>query len=114
MALFFDSSWFDARLAAAGLKHADVAAALGLSAHQLAELWKDQRELSANDVRLLAALLSVPAAEIATRAGVSTPVPKDTAADAAVLAEFGERLGRVERALAEIKALILDLRAKPP
>ena len=30
MALFFDSDWFDARLAAAGLKRADVAAALGL------------------------------------------------------------------------------------
>ena len=52
MALFFDSSWFDARLAETGLTHADLAAALGLTPHQLAELWKDQRELSANDVRL--------------------------------------------------------------
>ena len=45
MALFFDSAWFDARLEASGLRRADVAAALGLTAEQIAELWKDQREL---------------------------------------------------------------------
>jgi len=112
MALFFDSQWFDARLAGAALKRADVATALGLSAEQIAEVWKDQRELSANDVRLLAALLSVPAAEIASRAVVSTPVPKD--APSHELAEIGERLARVERALAELKALVLALGAKSP
>lgn len=112
MALFFDSQWFDARLKALGLDRAAVAAALGLNAEQIAEVWKDQRELSANDVRILSALLAAPPQEIASRAGVSTPVPKPPAADA--LAEFGERLARVERSLAEIKALILDLRAKPP
>ena len=106
MALFFDSAWFDARLAAAGLQRADAAAALGLSAEQISDLWKDQRELSAGDVRILAALLAAPAAEIATRAGVSTPVPKE----ASPLAELSERLSRVERALAEIKTLILELR----
>jgi transcriptional regulator with XRE-family HTH domain len=111
MALFFDSAWFDARLVAAGLKRTDVAAALGLSAEQLAELWKDQRELSAGNVRTLSALLGVPAAEIAERAGVSTPVPKDVSSDA--LAHLNERLDRVERSLAEIKALVLDLRTKP-
>jgi hypothetical protein len=111
MALFFDSQWFDARLAAAGLKRADAAAALGLDAEQIAEVWKDQRELSAGDVRVLSALLAAPAAEIASRAGVSTPVPKET--PASDLAEIGERLARVERALAEIKSLILDLRARP-
>jgi transcriptional regulator with XRE-family HTH domain len=114
MALFFDSAWFDARLKAAGLARADAAVALGLTSDQIADLWKDQRELSANDVRLLAALLAAPAAEIASRAGVSTPVPKDAAPDAARLDELHERLARVERTLAEIKALILDLRAGTP
>ncbi|MBA1403606.1 DNA-binding protein, partial [Klebsiella pneumoniae] len=59
MALFFDSQWFDARLAAVGLDRGAVAAALGLNAGQIAEVWKDQRELSAHDVRLLSMLLSV-------------------------------------------------------
>ena len=111
MALFFDSDWFDQRLAALGLARQQVATALGLSAEQLAELWKDQRELSANDVRTLSALLRVPAAEIVTRAGVSTPVPKELTDEA--LTQLNERLDRVERTLAEIKALVLDLRSRP-
>jgi hypothetical protein len=41
---------------------------------------------------------------------VSTPVPKEVSPDAAALAELGERLTRVERALAEIRTLLLDLR----
>jgi transcriptional regulator with XRE-family HTH domain len=112
MALFFDSVWFDTRLEAAGLRRADVAAALGLSAEQIDELWKDQRELSAGNVRTLSALLGVPPAEIAERAGVSTPVPRNVPSDA--LVDLNERLDRVERTLAEIKALVLDLRTKPP
>lgn len=111
MALFFDSAWFDAQIEAAGLRRADVAAALGLSAEQISELWKDQRELSAANVRALSALLGVPPAEIASRAGVSTPVPKDARSDA--LVRLHERLDRVERTLAEIKALVLDLRSRP-
>jgi len=112
MALFFDSQWFDARLAAMGVDRAAIAAALGLNTEQVAEVWKDQRELSANDVRMLAMLLAVPPEEIASRAGVSTPVPKT--APSQDLAEVNERLTRVERALAEIKALVLDLRARTP
>jgi hypothetical protein len=112
MALFFDSQWFDARLVATGLDRGAIAAALGLSAEQIAEVWKDQRELSVNDVRMLSMLLSVPAEEIASRAGVSTPVPKN--APSQDLAEISERLAGVERALAEIKALVLDLRARTP
>lgn len=111
MALFFDSAWFDARLESVGLRRSDIAAALGLSAEQISELWKDQRELSAGDVRTLAALLGVPPTEVAERAGVSTPVPKELPTDE--LAQLGERLERIERALQEIKALVLDLRAKP-
>jgi len=112
MALFFDSTWFDARLAALGLRRSDVAAALGLSAEQISELWKDQRELSAGNVRTLSSLLGVTPAEIAEHAGVSTPVPKNAPADS--LAHLNDRLDRVERTLAEIKALILDQRPKPP
>jgi transcriptional regulator with XRE-family HTH domain len=105
MALFFDSDWFDSRLAAARLKRADAATALGLSDTEIAELWKDQRELSAHDVRLLAALLGAPREEVARRAGVSTPLPYDE--DAGI----GERLARIEAELAEIKSQLATLRA---
>jgi len=111
MALFFDSTWFDARLAAAGIARADVARALGLSDAQVAELWKDQRELSARDVAALANLLSVSPEDIAKHAGVSTPVPKPPAADqSGALEDISQRLARVERMLVELKALVLDLR----
>ena len=97
MALFFDSKWFDARLDALGLSRADIAGALGIMPEQLTEMWKDQRELSANDVRILSALLAVGPEEIARRAGVSTPVPREENS-------IAERLDRIERALEEITA----------
>jgi transcriptional regulator with XRE-family HTH domain len=113
MALFFDSEWFDAQLSARGLSRADAARTLGLNAEQIAELWKDQRELSVRDVRALANLLGVPAPEVAHRAGVSTPVPSDTPDANAALADLSDRLTGIERTLLELKALILDLRKEP-
>ena len=100
MALFFDASWFDRRLEAAGLTRDIVASALGLDASQIAEVWKDQRELAARDVLTLSRLLGVYAAEIANRAGISTPVPRETPDMEARLAAIEERLKRIEEALA--------------
>jgi transcriptional regulator with XRE-family HTH domain len=104
MALFFDAAWFDARLAAAHLTRSDAARALGLSDGEIADVWKDQRELSARDVATLAALLAAPPREIAQRAGISTPVPK-AQADIS-LAALSARLERVEADLARLKALL--------
>jgi hypothetical protein len=111
MALFFDTDWFNARLQEFGLKPADISAALGLTPEQVDDMWKDQRELSAADVRALSKLLQVSAAEIATHAGVSTPFPAVEGDEA--LDKVNERLDRIERTLAEIKALVLDLRTRP-
>jgi transcriptional regulator with XRE-family HTH domain len=99
MALFFDQAWFDARLAAAGLTRANAAAALGLSQEQIAELWKDQREVSARDVTILAALLGQPAAEVARRAGVSTPVPSAVP----TLEDLAVRVAALEAEVAALK-----------
>jgi len=99
MALFFDSGWFDARLKALGLSRADMAASLGLGESEVAEIWKDQRELTAGNVRVIAALLGAEPREIATRAGVSTPVPREASS-------VEDRLARIEAELAEIKALL--------
>lgn len=107
MALFFDSAWFDAKLASAGLSRDEVATALGLSAREIEDMWKDQRELKASDVRVLAALLGVTPAEVASRAGVSTPVPKPVPDDIAALSA---RLDRMEAQLAEIRSLLLSLK----
>jgi hypothetical protein len=103
MALFFDSEWFDARLAAAGLKRSDLGAALGLSEREIGEVWKDQREISAGQVRVMAALLGVLPHDVAKHAGISTPVPRD---------DTDDRLMRIEAQLQEIKALLSELRER--
>jgi transcriptional regulator with XRE-family HTH domain len=100
MALFFDQAWFDARLAALALTRAPVAAALGLTEPELAEVWKDQRELRAAQVTVLAGLLGVTPEEVASRAGVSTPVPKAEP----TLADLAARIARLEAEMAALKA----------
>ena len=105
MALFFDATWFDQRLVSLGLVRATVALALGVSDMELGEIWKDQRELSARDVAILANLLDTTPSEIAQHAGVSTPVPKAASSDPS-LNEISERLARIEAALAELTALV--------
>jgi transcriptional regulator with XRE-family HTH domain len=109
MALFFDQAWFDAQLSALGLTRSEIALALGLTGSEVDEIWKDQRELSARDVATLAQLLAASPHEIAVHAGVSTPVPSAHKPDAALskrLDKLELTLERVERDLAEIKAMI--------
>jgi len=99
MALFFDTEWFDARLTAAHLSRTDAARALGLTEGEIAEVWKDQRELSARDVATLAVLLAVTPHEIAQHAGISTPVSKPSLS----LSDLAARLEKVEAELVAIK-----------
>lgn len=110
MALFFDSKWFDSRMAAMGLSHNDVASALGLTREELNEMWKDQRELSVKDVRLFAALLGTDVKEISERAGIATPVPRasgDLGEISQKLDVLLERVNRLERGFEDIKKLLL-------
>ena len=99
MALFFDAGWFRARLADRGLSEAALAASAGMSEAELALAFKDQRELSAREVAAFAELLGVSPAEIAQRAGVSTPTPLASPLDAR-LARIEQRLDAIEAALA--------------
>lgn len=104
MALFFDAEWFDKRLSQLGLSRAALASALGLPALEIDEIWKDQRELSASEVGIIATLLDTAAEEISSRAGISTPVPRRAATVPAqdALAEIRERLTRIEIQIAEL------------
>jgi transcriptional regulator with XRE-family HTH domain len=103
MALFFDKRWFDAKLAERGLSRDVVAAAAGMSPADVDLVFKDQRELSAREVAILAELLGEPAAEIADRAGISTPVPG---------AGAEERLAALERRVAALEAEVARLKAR--
>ena len=101
MALFFDADWFDARLAERGLSRRVMAAAAGMSEADLTLAFKDQRELSAGEVAAFAELLGVAPTEIATRAGVSTPVPGEDAV---------ARIAALERRVAALEAELARLR----
>lgn len=110
MALFFDQAWFDAKLKEIGATKDDVARVLKLSAEQVGEIWKDQRELRMADVQALSRFLKVAAADIAHRAGISTPVPSEPAGIGQRLDEMNERLTRIERMIVELKTLVLTSR----
>ena len=97
MALFFDAPWYDARLAERGLSRALLAAVSGMSEAELALVFKDQREVSAAEVAVVAELLGVSPVEAAVRAGVSTPVPGTD--PLARIAELERRVAALEAAL---------------
>ena len=101
MALFFDTAWFDGKLAERGLSRRVMAAAAGMSEADLALVFKDQRELSAEEVGVFAELLGVSPTEIAKQAGVSTPVPGQGAE---------ARIAALERRVAALEAELARLR----
>ena len=101
MALFFDTAWFDAKLAERGLSRRVMAAAAGMSEADLTLAFKDQRELSEAEVAAFAELLGVSPVEIAKQAGVSTPVPG--AGLEARIAALERRVAALEAALARLK-----------
>jgi len=116
MALFFDQAWFDQYLYDTQHSLDDVAGLLNLTREQVSEIWKDQRELLPHEVTVLAEMFNVTPAEVADHAGVSTPVPveaggPDLEAVLAQLHEMNGRLGRMERAMVDLKMLVLELRA---
>jgi len=103
MALFFDAEWFDERLAERGLSREAMGAAAGLSAADLALVFKDQREISAADVAVFAELLGVTHAELANRAGISTPIPGQVSGVEGRIAALERRLSALETEVARLK-----------
>jgi hypothetical protein len=103
MALFFDSSWFDEKLAERGLSRSVMASVAGLSAEALELAFKDQRELTAAEVAAFAELLGANPAEVASRAGISTPFP-------GAPSDVERRIAALERRVAVLEAEIVRLK----
>ena len=104
MALFFDVEWFKARLDERGISAKVFAACAGMSDHELALAFKDQRELSPQEVAIFAELLGVTAAEVASRAGISTPTPGAEDPVAQQIAALERRVASLEAEVAALKA----------
>jgi len=102
MALFFDAAWFEARLGERGLTRRVMAAAAGMSEADLALVFKDQREVSAEEVGIFADLLGVSPAEVALNAGISTPVPGQD--------DLAGRIATLERRVAMLEAELARLK----
>ncbi len=110
MALFFDQKWFNARLEAAGLAKADLAHALGLTAEELAEMWKDQREISDREIGTMALLLGVSEDDVRKYGGIqgspearaAAKVRGVAAASLPTTLTVEERLDRLEAKFDEI------------
>ena len=102
MALFFDQDWFEGKLAERGLSRMVLAAVSEMSEADLALVFKDQRELSAAEVAAFAELLGTSPAEIAERAGVSTPVPRED--PLARIAALEQRVAVLEAEMARLKS----------
>jgi len=73
MGIFFDQDWFDDRLKAAGLTHAAMAQAAGMTIDEIDMVFRDQRELEGGEVHAIARILSADPREVANRAGVADP-----------------------------------------
>lgn len=100
MALFFDAAWFDARLAERGLRRDALAAAARLSLDTLADIFKDQREVTPDEVAAFAALLGATAQETALRCGVSTRAAGE------------DRISALEARVARLEALVARLTSR--
>jgi hypothetical protein len=111
MALFFDAEWFDGKLEARNATRQELADQLGITLHELGELWKDQRELKSHEVLAVARMLGVTPKEVADHAGVSTPTPQvpiDANEIAIKLDEMNGRLTKLERMIVELKTLLIE------
>ena len=102
MALFFDVPWFETRLEERGLTRATLAAVCGLTAHDVDLIFKDQREVSMDEVVVFAELLGATPAEVAEHAGVSTRAPRVDPAEQR-LAAIEARLAAIEAAMARLE-----------
>ena len=103
MALFFDRSWFEQRLAVLNLPRTALAAAAGLNEDELALIFKDQREVSAGEVAAFALMLGAPEAEVALRCGVTT---RTGSGDSGRMAALERRVADLEARLEALSAML--------
>lgn len=112
MALFFDARWFDAHLADQGHDRDQLAAHMGLTRTNIDMIFKDQRELTGDEVTLLAAFLQQPVEEVVDRAGIATPQPGTTTPAPDRIERLEHRIHTLEQQVADLTQQLLGLPQK--
>lgn len=79
MALFFDASWFDQRLAACGFDRIGLAVAAGIERGELHRIFVNERSPTAEELREFARVLGTDLLEVTIRSGVAV---RESAPDA--------------------------------
>ncbi len=95
MSLFFDTAWFDARLAARGLSRQGLAERLTIDAGELEALFVNRRQPGPTELAALAEALDTDVLEVSLRAGVA--VRREDGG--------GETTSRIERIEARLDAI---------
>ena len=105
MSLFFDASWFDARLAERWLDRNALAACAGIDGLELDRLFSNERAPTARELEAFAALLGAEMVEVTLRAGVASRAVSETGETTSTRIEDIEaRLDAVDAWLEEFEA----------
>jgi hypothetical protein len=104
MALFFDSDWFDRRLAARGIDRAGLALAAGVERGELHRIFTNERAPTVEEMAEFARVLETDVLEITIRCGVAV---RQSASDAGA----GERIESIEARLDAIDTWLAEFEA---
>ena len=104
MALFFDASWFDQRLAARGTDRIGLAIATGIDRSELHSIFTNERSPTADELREFSRVLDVDLLEVTIRSGVAVRESAPGAAPEDRIESIEARLDAIDTWLAEFEA----------
>jgi hypothetical protein len=104
MALFFDASWFDQRLAARGIDRIGLAVAAGVERGELHRIFTNERAPTAEEMNEFARVLGTDLLEITIRCGVAVR-------ESAPGADTGDRIESIEARLDAIDTWLAEFEA---
>jgi hypothetical protein len=104
MSLFFDTEWFDAKLAERGLDRAALAAAAGLERSDLHLVFTNERPASAGELTVFAGVLKADIVEVTLRAGVATRAAPPSDDPTARIDSIEARLDAIDSWLAQFES----------
>jgi transcriptional regulator with XRE-family HTH domain len=104
MALFFDASWFDQRLAARGIDRIGLAVAAGIERSELHSIFTNERSPTAEELREFARVLGTDLLEVTIRSGVAVRESAPGADPEDRIDSIEARLDAIDTWLAEFEA----------